>query len=327
MRPSYLTILTLCSWLFWQTGGFAQTPAVAPVAVSTPAATALLDGAIAVLTRPQGVDVRFVQTIHTRPLPATLTGRSVTADKQRVHVELNYQQVGRKATLKLLCDGITFYRLDILPGETKMQTYKIQDMRQTLDALATNEVERLARGDVEKELQGIHGFAGLSAMVIDLKKRMNFVGPVDAKLDLPGKPGASVKLIEGKWTKEVIDVIAPPKIGNDPNQKDLRFLWNDKLDFFQYPRTAKLYFDANSGQLYRLEMWGVLEKQAEEKVLTTLDLHSITPLTTLDPKLFQPTDVELQYKAVPVNLADIIRARHQETMEALKKQQAVSGNK
>lgn len=321
MRPSHLALLLIGACLSWQTRGFAQTPAKPPVTVNSAAATALLDAAIAALSRPQGVEVAFVQTVHGRSLPATISGRSITADKQRAHIELNFQQVGRHAGLKLLCDGVTFYRLESFSNEPKMITYTMQELRQVLDSLATNETERVAKEDVEKAQQGVHGFGGLSAMIIDLKKKMVFSDPVADKLDLPGKPATAVKVIEGKWSNEVLDLIAPPKQGSDPNQQDRRYLWNEKLEYFQWPRTARLYFDAGTGQLYRIELWGVLEKQGPEKLLVGLDIQSITPLTTLDAKLFQPTEVELKYKPIPMNLAEFLKSRHMQTMDALKQQQ------
>lgn len=321
MRPSNFALLLSIALMIWQSRVFAQVPTTPAPATTHPAALALLDTNLKTLTRSEGVEVRFQQTILGRGQPAVINGLSVTADQKRARVELNYKQVERTAHLKLLCDGTTFYRLELIDDQNSLITYSLKELQEALDHLATNETERVAKEDVEKEQQGMHGFEGVAALVKDLKVRMTFGEPVATTIDLPGKPKHPVKVIEGRWTNEVLDMIAPPKKSNDPNQQDQRYLWNEKLYFFSVPRQAKLYFDATNQQLLRIELLGIIEKQGPEKVLSYVDFQSITPLASINAGLFQPTEEELKFKRVTIDLAKEVKNRHQSTLNILKMQQ------
>jgi hypothetical protein len=224
MRPLDFTLILIVFCATWQTGASAQPPTppstATPGLISTaPAAQALLDAAIKTLTKPEGVDVKFVQTIFNRSQPATITGRSVTAPGKRSLVELDYQQMKRQAKLKVLCDGDTFYRLTALPESNQLMTYKMKDLQEALDKLASNEAERVAKEDVEKHQQGLHGFDGIAAQLKDLSKRMFFSAPVETTLELPGKPKQNVKMIEGQWTPVMVDMIAPTRRLTIPGSK------------------------------------------------------------------------------------------------------------
>ncbi|MFT3880841.1 MAG: hypothetical protein QM703_14415 [Gemmatales bacterium] len=321
MRSLYLTLFIALGLMAWQKGGFAQTPPQPVVTVSAPAALALLDAAIKSLTRPEGVEVRFRQTIFGKSEPATFTGQSITAAGKRVYFDLKFRQLERHAQLKLLCDGETFHRLESLPDSNTITSYSIQELQDVIKKLATSETERVAMADLEKTQLGLHGFEGISAMITDLKTRMIFGEPAAATIDLPGKPKQSVKVIEGRWNNDTLEMIAPTKKTNAPNQQDQRYLWNEKMSYFLVPRLAKLYFDAKDGQLVRLELWGITEKQGPEKVLLNMDILGISPLSTLNTKQFQPTDAELKYTRVPYNLADELKNQHQNMMNMLKQQQ------
>jgi len=321
MRPLYLTLFLVLGLMNWQTRGFGQTPSQPAVANSAQAANALIDAAIKSLTRPEGVAVQFQQTLFGRSEPATITGKAITAADKRVHFDLKFKQLQRQSQLKLLSDGVTFYRLESIPGSNTMTSYPLAELQSALNKLATSETERVAKEDVEREQLGMHGFEGISAMLSDLKKRMIFGEPVATTIDLPGKPKQAAKVIEGRWNSEVLEMIAPTKKTNDQNQQDQRYLWNEKMSFFMAPRLAKLYFDAANGQLLRLELWGITEKQGPEKVLLNMDITSITPLSTLDMKLFQPTEEELKYERVKFNLAEALKNQHQMMMNMLKQQQ------
>lgn len=321
MRPSYLTLFLALSLMTWQKGGFAQTVPQPVVTTSSPAALALLDASIKSLTRPEGVEVRFKQTAFGNSEPATLTGKSITAAGRKVHFDLQYQQVQRHAQLKLLSDGVTFHRLETIAGNNNIISYPLQELQDVMKKLATSETERVAMEDVEKTQLGLHGFEGISAMIIDLKRRMNFGDPTAATIDLPGKPAQAVKVIEGRWNNDALEMIAPTKKTNAQNQQDQRYLWNEKMSFFLVPRLAKLYFAAAGGELVRLELWGITEKQGPEKVLLNMDILSTIPLTTLDTKLFQPTEAELKYQPVKYNLAEAVKNQHQNMLNMLKQQQ------
>jgi hypothetical protein len=321
MRPSYLTLFLAQLLVIWQTGGFAQTPPPPTATTSAPAAIALLDATIKSLTRPEGVEVRFQQTVFGNSVPAILTGKSITAAGRKVHFDLKYQQVQRKAEIKLLSDGVTFHRLESIGDNNTIISYPLQELQDVMKKLATNEAERVAMEDVERTQLGLHGFEGISAMISDLKRRMIFGEPIAATIDLPGKPGQAVKVIEGRWNNDALELIAPTKKTNAQNQQDQRYLWNEKLSFFLAPRLAKLYFAAASGELVRLELWGITEKQGPEKVLLNMDILSTIPLTTLDAKLFQPSEAELKYQPIKYDLAEAVKNQHQNMMNMLKQQQ------
>ncbi len=321
MRPSYFTLFLVLGLVTWQSRGFAQTPPPPVVTASTPAALALIDASIKSLTRSEGVDVQFQQTLFGISEPATMTGRSITAANKRVHIDLKFKQIRRESGLKLLSDGVTFYRLETIPDNNTMVTYSLQELQTVLDKLATSETERVAKEDVEKDQLGLHGFEGISAMISDLKRHMIFGEPSATTIDLPGKPKQAVKVIEGRWNAETLEKIAPTKKTSDSNQQDQRYLWNEKMAFFMVPRLVKLSFDTGSGQLVRLELLGITEKQGPEKVLLNMDFLSITPLTTLDAKLFQPTEAELKYKQEKFNLVEAVKHQHQNMMNMLKQQQ------
>lgn len=326
MRPSYFTLFLIAISLTRQTGVVAQPPtppstATPGITSTNPAAQALLEQAIKLLTKPEGVDVRFVQTIISRSQPVTVTGRSVTASGKRAYVELQYQQVKRQATLKHICDGETFYRLEKLPDTNQLLTYSMKDLQATLDSLASNEAERVAKEDVEKQQQGFHGFEGIAAQFKDLSRRMYFAAPVNTTLDLPGKPKLSVKMIEGQWTPATVDAIAPVKKSSDPKAQDYRYLWNERLYFFHVPRSAKIYFDASTGHPLRIELLGITERKGPDVLLASFEITSLTFPTSLDAKIFKPTEAELQYKPVPIDLATMVKNRHAETMNTLKMQQ------
>ncbi len=326
MRPSYFTLFLIAISLTRQTGVVAQPPtppstATPGITSTNPTAQALLDQAIKLLTKPEGVDVRFVQTIISRSQPVTVTGRSVTASGKRAYVELQYQQVKRQATLKHICDGETFYRLEKLPDTNQLLTYSMKDLQATLDSLASNEAERVAKEDVEKQQQGFHGFEGIAAQFKDLSRRMYFTAPVNTTLDLPGKPKLAVKMIEGQWTPATVDAIAPVKKSSDPKAQDYRYLWNERLYFFHVPRSAKIYFDASTGHPLRIELLGITERKGPDVLLASFEITSLTFPTSLDAKIFKPTEAELQYKPVPIDLATMVKNRHAETMNTLKMQQ------
>lgn len=325
MRPLYFALFIISVCLTRQSGGYAQSPGVAMA--HHPAAQALLDNNIKLFTRPEGIEVDYQQIVLGRSQNAVINGRSITADKRKVHIDLEYKQVGRTARLKLLCDGNTFYRLETLPEQSTMVSYTLQELQTALDQLATNETERVARDDVEKEQTGIHGFAGISAALSDLKKRMIFSEPKATTLEVPGKDKLNVNMIEGQWTNEVLDIIAPTKKGTSPNQQDQRYLWKEKLHFFQVPRLARLYFNASNDQLVRIEMVGITEKQGPDKVLVSIDLNKVELLKTLDAKLFEPNETEKKYTRIPHDLAADIKNRHQQTMNIMKIQQQMQSQR
>jgi outer membrane lipoprotein-sorting protein len=291
------------------------------VTSTNPTAQALLDAAIKALTKPEGVDVQFVQTILSRTQPVTMTGRSVSAAGRKSFVELNYQQVKRQASLKLLCDGETFHRLEKLPEANSRITYSMKELQEALDKLASNEAERVAKEDVEKQQQGIHGFEGIAAQLKDLSKRMFFTAPTETTLEIAGKGKQAVKMIEGTWTPAMLDLFAPNKKTSDPNQQDYRYLYNEKLYFFQLPRTARIYFDASTGQFLRMELLGILERKGTDQVLTSFQVTSLSFPSSLDDKLFKASEEELKYPALPIDLAVSIKNRHTATMDMLKMQQ------
>lgn len=321
MRSSYFTLLLALSVMTWQTGGFAQNAPQPAATTSAPAALALLDASIKSLTRSEGVEVQFQQTVYGTSEPATLTGKSITAAGKKVYFDLKYQQVQRQAHLKLLCDGETFHRLESISDSNTIISYAIEELQSVMKKLATSETERVAMEDVEKTQLGLHGFEGISAMISDLKRRMIFGEPIAATIDLPGKPKQAVKVIEGRWNNDALELIAPTKKTSAQNQQDQRYLWNEKMSFFLVPRLAKLYFAAAGGELVRLELWGITEKQGPEKVLLNMDILSMVPLTTLDVKLFRPTEAELKYQPVKYNLEDALKNQHQNMMNMLKQQQ------
>lgn len=321
MRPLDFTLLLMLSLSCCETRVFGQTATPATPTSTAPAAAALLDASLKAMTRRDGVDIQFQQTIFGRSQPVVISGQSLTADSKRTRVELRFKQVERQAQVKLLCDGTTFYRIESVGPDQQIISYTLKDLQDALDKLATNETERVAKEDMEKEQQGMHGFDGIAAMVKDLKSRMNFSEPKPGTMTLTGKPDVAVKIIEGHWTNVVLDMLAPPKQGNDPNQQDRRYLWNEKLSFFLVPRTAKVYFDQTTGQLLRIELLGITEKQGPERTLSLVDITSITPMKSLDSKLFQPTPEELKYKKIPIDLTVMVKQRHMQTMENLKMQQ------
>lgn len=327
MRPSYFTLILTLGLSFWQTGGFAQTPPQPAIQNSAPAALALLNAAIKLLTRPEGVEVHFRQTVFGISEPAILSGKSITAEGKKIHFDLKYQQVQRQSQLKLLSDGETFHRLESISGSNTIISYSLHELQNVMKKLATSETERIAMEDVEKTQLGLHGFEGISAMISDLKNRMIFSDPVAATIDLPGKPQQAVKVIEGRWNQDTLEQIAPTKKTSAQNQQDQRYLWNEKMSFFLVPRMAKIYFATGSGDLVRLELWGITEKQGPEKVLLNMDILSIVPLATLDSKIFRPTEEERKYQLVKYNLEETIRNQHQNMINILKQQQQLTPKK
>ncbi|HMO37361.1 MAG TPA: hypothetical protein PKA06_15085 [Gemmatales bacterium] len=330
MRPSHFIILLLCFDPCGQTGVFAQSseaPNTSAQNTTHPAAQALLQSAIATLTRPEGVDVTFVQTIYGRTQPVVITGRSLTAAGKRSLVELHYQQNQRQATCKLYCDGENFHRVEQILGTTLRITYSMKELQEVLDKLASNEAERVAKEDVEKQQAGQHGFEGIAAQLKDLQRNMIFTAPVEVTLDLPGKPAQFLKKIEGQWNPATLEAFAPTKKSSDPRQQDFRYLWNERLDYLQFPRTAQIYFDA-MGNFVRLELLGITERKGADKILASFDVTHLEFPSTLDQKWFQPTEEELKAKPTPIDLAAMVKTRHAQTMDMLKRlQQSESENR
>ncbi len=318
MRPLHLIILAHFCFLTWQTRVFAQTPAPEKPTASSPAAVALLDGAIKELTRPEGVDVRFHQEVFAPTQPVIVVGRSVTAPGKRVRIETEFKQVARSTKVKLLCDGTNFHRIESLFGQNSITTYTLKELQDEMEKLATTETEKVVKEDLEKEQQGMHGFEGVSALVKGLKTRMLYGEPKAATIDIAQKKAVAVQVIEGQWTKAVIDIIAPVKKGNDPNEQDQRYLWNEKMGFFYTPRAAKLYFDVGNKTLLRLELLGTKEKQGKDEVLTAIVFQSISPLAGLDEKLFKPSEEELKYKPITLDLPALVKQQHEQTLNILK---------
>jgi hypothetical protein len=325
MRPLHFALLLTGCLGFWQTRGFAQTQPLNTNA-SALAANSLLNKAIQALSRPEGVEVHFRHELIGQTEPLIAVGRSITAANNHVFVELNVQQVRRTAQLKLYSDGSHFHRVETIDPAHMITSYPLKEMNEALDRLAVSETERIAREDVEKELRGVHGLDGLAAMVKDLKQRAVFTQPKSATIDLGNKKGVAVQVIEGRWNKETLDALAPPKSGDNPAQRDLRYLWNEKLDFFYVPRSAKVYFDATSQNLLRIELLGIHEKQGPEQVLTSIAFESITPVPRLEEKMFQPTEAELKYEKQPLELTTQVKELYQRTLNNLKRQEANVSN-
>ena len=185
-----------------------------------------LDGAIQKLSRPEGVEVKFRLETFGRGQPVITTGRSVTAAKQKVYIEVETKQADRSALMKIICDGETFYRVESIAGKHSLLQYSLNDLQTALARLATTEAERVAKEDVEKEQQGRHGFEGVAAMVKDLRARMDFAAPQVTTATVNGKT-IGVKIVEGQWSKDVLDILVPSRKSNDPKQPDPRELWNN----------------------------------------------------------------------------------------------------
>lgn len=329
MRPSHFTLLAGALLLTGQARGFGQTasPGTQPPTQGTPAppappasnpqSLALLDAAIQKLSRPEGVDVRFRLEVFGRTEPVVTTGRAVTAANRRVSIEMEARQVARTAKVRLLCDGEHFYRIESVGGKNSLLSYGVKELQESLERLATTEAERVAKEDVERIMQGRHGFEGAAALVRDLRGRMDFDVPQVTTATVNGKL-VGVKLVQGQWSKEVLDIIAPTT-KPDPNSPVPRELWNDKqAPYFNIPRLARFYFDSASGDLLRVELVGIREKQGPETILTAVHFDSVTPLSKLDETLFKPTSEELAYPKQDVNLQALVRSQHQEMMRQLK---------
>jgi hypothetical protein len=306
-----------------QGGVFAQTNKPQPSPTSSAAAVALLDNAIKTFSRPEGIDVQFHQEILGPTEPVIIEGRVVTAANDHLMADLEFRQVHRAARLKMYCDGNLFHRIEVINDHRAITSYPLKELRDVLDRLAVSETERVVREDVEKEQRGIHGLDGVAALLRDVKERTIFGEPKAGTLDLLQKKGVSVKIIEGGWNKETINAIAPPKVGDNPNQPDPSYLWNDKLYFFEYPRTAKLYLDAASDSLLRLELWGVKEKQGSEKVFSFISFERISPLVKVEPGLFQPTEAELKYPQRKIELEAQVKKHYQDMLRNLKQEGGV----
>ena len=160
MPSSHFALFLIILAMSWQSRGFAQPPVPPPLTSTDPDAAALLDSNVKALTRPEGVEVKFTQAIGNRKEGAKFTGRVVTASNNRTLVEVDFKQVGRSGAVKLVCDGTTFHRFESLPELKQRVSYTLKDLQEALDKLATSEAERVAKLDVEKEQQGVHGFAG-----------------------------------------------------------------------------------------------------------------------------------------------------------------------
>ena len=119
-----------------------------------------------------------------------------------------------------------------MPGSNTLVSYSLNELQTVLDKLASSETERVAKEDVEQIQVGMHGFEGISAMISDLKRRMNFGDPTAGTIDLQGKPKQAVKIIEGRWNNDALELIALTKKTDDANQQDRRYLWNEKMTFF-----------------------------------------------------------------------------------------------
>jgi hypothetical protein len=334
MRSSKFTLLAIALIAGGQGRGFGQTTNSQPPASnpsppkaegSHAASVSLIDGAIQKLTRPEGVDVRYRLEVFGRTQPAVTTGRAVTASNKRVYVELETRQVARSARMKMICDGETFHRIESVDGKNNISSYEVKALQEALDRLATTESERVAKEDVEREQQGRHAFEGLAAMIKDLKTRMIFEAPAQTTAQVSGKT-VGVKIVQGTWNKEVLDLIAPVKKGDDPNAPDARAMWNTKEYFFHVPRLARLYFETNSNELLRVEMVGIREKQGPESILTAVHFDSITPLTQLDATLFKPTPAELAYNRVALDLTLYLRSEHAAMMNRLKRIQEMQSD-
>lgn len=304
---------------------FGQSDKPRPSSTSSSAATALLDNAIKTLSRPEGIDVQFHQEILGQSESVLIDGHVITAANDHVMADLQFHQVHRTAHLKMYCDGKMFHRIEVINQHQTITSYPLKDLHDVLDRLAVSETERVVKEDVEKEQRGIHGLDGLAALLRDVKQRTIFAEPKVATLDLAQKKGMAVKVIEGSWNKETIDAIAPPKIGDSSTQRDMRYLWNEKLDFFDVPRLVKLYFDATTGSLLRLELWGIREKQGPDKLLIFIDFDKMTPLAKLEQGLFQPTEAELKYPPQKIELEAQVKQHYQQILRILKQQESGAG--
>jgi len=338
MRPIYFALFASAAMLLGQGRGKTQTPPAPGQAVVQPpvspvpsprkggegsnaASLALLDAAIQKLSRPEGVDVRFRIEVFSRGEPVFTTGRSVTAPNKKVAIDLEARQVARTANSRMLCDGTRFYRIESLGDRHSLMTYTVKELQDSLDRLVTSEAERVAKEDVERLLQGRHGFEGVAAFVRDLRARMDFDAPQVTNTTINGK-AAGVKLVEGHWSKDVLDFIAPPT-KQDPNGPIPREMWDTKqAPYFDVPRVARLYFDSTTGDLLRVELLGIRYKQGPETILTVIHVDSIQPLAKVADDFFKPTAAELAYPKVEVNLQEMVRAQHQEMMRSLKSLQS-----
>jgi hypothetical protein len=263
------------------------------------------------------VEVLFRLETLGRTQPVITTGRSVTAGKQKVYIEVETKQADRGALMKMICDGETFYRIESLAGKNSLLTYGLADLKSALERLATTEAERVAKEDVEKEQQGRHGFEGVAAMVKDLRTRMDFAAPQVTTATVNGKTHG-VKIVQGEWSKDVLDILIPSRKSDYPQQPDPRELWNKREGFFNLPRLARFYFDSTSNDLLRVELVGIREKHGSEAILSVVYLEKITPLTKLEESMFKPTTAEMAYERVQIDLTTYLRSEHQEMMKRLK---------
>ncbi len=248
-----------------------------------PAAPALLPGdefvqrALENLNKLGWIATDIRQEIVVRGLKVVGRGRYVYAAGDRVFYELETTVAGSKGSTRLICDGITVWRFAQVGARKTIQRYEQTPLREFKPADDADENEKEVDKLMREEIMARHGFAGVRAVLDDLRQRMRFTVLEPGVLSGENGKTVSVFVLQGEWTPQTLERLIP-KSGDAAMHKTIVEAWEKRgPEFVNVPRTCRLYL-GKAGAIdlwpYRVEWLGPTKPQGEDEVLTAVDLRN-----------------------------------------------------
>jgi hypothetical protein len=328
--PKSLLVYLACAFLAG-VPSFAQAPAekpatppAAPRPTRTPAEQ-LLDAAIAKTGSLSAFDATFSHTVLSRGTKVKTNGRFALAPGRKVLYEFHVQVADGTGMRKLLCDGQTIYRVLQVGDDRTVTKYDLESLDAARDSVKDGgDLDPAQAQEVLDDLASEHGFAGVSSLLRDFRKRLTFTQLESTVLTRADGKSWPVYVLEGEWSKETMKLIAPPKQSTDPNAKDPEKLWKDRgPEFLMVPRKCRVYLSRDGAWPWtdtlwplRIEWWGQATLgSAADEVLVTID-YSFPSRQPPPDTLFQLTEEEKKVKAQDFDPKQIVRARKEARQRA-----------
>jgi hypothetical protein len=260
----------------------------------------------------------FKEQINAPGVAYAFDGRYILVPGNKLYYERHVRLADSEGWFKMVADGATYWIMQDLGREKRVQTFKLADLFQALEDLNVEELGKSKVDQLRLEARGEFGLGGFEPMFRDWHNRLTIARAESTVLKRPGdKEELPIYLLEGTWNKQFRDQIVPPTKPGEARGPTPEDLWNTRRVGINAPRSCKLYLGRGSAWPflssffpYRVEWYGPAQPGGGDVLLAAIDFDPIAPTATFS---LAPAE---QQEAKPIKPSDWVEGRR-----ALLKQQ------
>ena len=266
--------------------------------------------------RPE-VAASFTETVNAPGISYAFEGRYILIKGNKLNYERHVRFADSEGWSKAVADGQSYWLMQDVGNEKRVQTFKVGDLFQAFDDLPVEELGKDKVDQLRIEARGEFGLGGFEPMFRDWHNRLTISRIESTVLKRPNtKAELPVYLLEGTWNKQFRDQIVPPSKPGEARGPTPEELWNTRRVGVNVPRTCKLYLARgpawpfpSSFFPYRVEWHGPAQAGGPDVLLAALDFDPIPPEGTFT---LSPAE---QQDAKPINPALWVKARQEQILQ------------